>query len=243
VFCSNCGSHNDENVKFCISCGTAIASAAEIQNDATSPAEQVSATQVEEPMMQSPYPQQQYTATNPPYGQQPYPNNSAPPPPVIKNRKVPVVWESVIYDKHYTFSYQKKGRVFTVNGFPQTLKTDFWSSLSGFDAGFVLDGIDARLVIEKNVPDVVVNNVFAHSGKKYVKRPAWAIVFAILCIAIPIVSLGGALPALIGFGGAAFCISISKSTLSTAVRVLLCTLLTLGAWLLSIVLIIGFNAL
>ena len=204
MFCSNCGSHNDDNAKFCVSCGTAGVSATEAQ---------------------------------------PHYPNTTPPQPAKRKGKEPIVWESVINDKHYTFSYQKKGRIFTVNGLPQTLKTDFLSSLSGLDAGFNLDGMDARLVFERNVPDIAINGVFVQSGKKYVKRPAWAIVFAILCIAIPVVSLGGAIPALIGFGGAAFCISISKSTLSTAVRVLFCTLLTLGAWLLWLLFIVGIGTL
>jgi hypothetical protein len=50
--------------------------------------------------------------------------------------------------------------------------------------------------------------------------PAWAWIFAVLCAAIPLVTLGGAIPAGIGFGGAGGCIGLARNPeLSLGVRV------------------------
>jgi len=152
-------------------------------------------------------------------------------------------WESQIDGRSYSFSHEKiKGKhVLTINGIPTEVKGSFMSSILGFDEGIVIDGKEARLVFEKNKPDVVVNNTYLQSGKVYVKRPAWVLAFAIACVLIPIVSLGGALPAVIGFGGVALCVSVSKSTWSTGIRVALCALITLLAWFAVFLLAIGVS--
>ena len=159
--------------------------------------------------------------------------------------KKPIEWESVINDKNYTFAYQRiKGKhTLTVNGNSTTIKSGFMSALFGFDEEFNLDGTAARLVIENKKPDIVVDGVYIQSGKKYVKRPAWVIAYVIICVAIPIVSLGGAIPALLGFAGATVCISVSKSTLPLPARLIICTLITIAAWILLFVLALGVDAL
>ncbi|MCL2547504.1 MAG: hypothetical protein FWE06_10055 [Oscillospiraceae bacterium] len=155
--------------------------------------------------------------------------------------KKPIEWVSQIDGKDYSFSYEKvKGKhVLTANGVPIEVKASFWSMILGFDEGFMLDGKEARLVVESKEPDVVIDGQYVRSGKVYVKRPAWVLVFAVLCILIPIVSLGGAIPAVIGFCGAAGCVSVSKTTLSTPIRVLICTGITVLAWVLLFLLGIG----
>jgi len=152
-------------------------------------------------------------------------------------------WQSQIDGRHYYFSHERKGgrHTLVVNGMPMEVKASFMSSILGFDEHIQLDGRDARLVLEKNQPDIVVDNVHLRSGKPYVKRPAWVIAFAILCILIPIVSLGGALSALIGFGGAAACVAISKSLLPTPARVVLCTVVTIAAWIAFFILAVGVS--
>ena len=154
-------------------------------------------------------------------------------------------WESQIDGKSYAFTHEKiKGKhIITANGAQSEIKGGFMSTMLGFDEGFTLDGREARLVIERNKPDVVVGGVYLQSGKQYVKRPAWVLAFAIICILIPIVSLGGALPALLGFAGAAICVSVSKSSLPAAARVALCVVITLLAWILWFVLLVGVSML
>lgn len=73
--------------------------------------------------------------------------------------------------------------------------------------------------------------------------PAWAWIFVVACGVIPIVSLGGALPAAIGFGGAAGCYAIAKDGPQQALtRVLLCAGVTGLCWALFVGLILGLRS-
>lgn len=70
--------------------------------------------------------------------------------------------------------------------------------------------------------------------------PKWAWAFVAFCLAIPLISGGGALPFLFGFGGAIICISIARDAAKTSViRLALCFGVIVLAWVLFLVLIIG----
>lgn len=146
--------------------------------------------------------------------------------------KAPTQWESDINGKHYAFLVEQvKGKqVVTVNGEPQTVKMGFASMWIGFDEKFTFDGMEAHLVINKNKPDVAVNGIFLQSGKTYIQRPAWSMVFIVLNVLIPIVSLGGLINFLLGIGGAAICVGTSKSAMPNAVKIVLCIVITAAAW-------------
>jgi hypothetical protein len=61
--------------------------------------------------------------------------------------------------------------------------------------------------------------------------PVWAWIFIIACGAIPVISLGGAIPGAIGFGTAAACYQIARDgSRSTQTRVLFCLGITVLAW-------------
>lgn len=61
--------------------------------------------------------------------------------------------------------------------------------------------------------------------------PKWAWVFMIACALIPVVTLGGGLPALIGFGGVGGTLSVSRlNRWSVALRAAVCALITLACW-------------
>jgi len=141
-------------------------------------------------------------------------------------------WQSVINGKQYDFSYQiiqKKPNLF-INGEPTVIKPGFWGSFFGVEQEINLDGQEATFAIPKKTPDIAVNGVFLRSGKPFEKRPFWVFIFAAICLAIPIASLGGALPFLLGFGGAALCMMVSRSSLKPFLRVIVCVLITLVAW-------------
>ena len=156
-------------------------------------------------------------------------------------KKDPVFWQCTVGGNDYDCSYEqiKKEHVVTINGTPHTVKAGFMSGVFGLDEAFFHDGEQARLVIEKGMPDIVIGGVYAISGKEYRKRPAWAMLFIIVCLAIPVVSLGGALPFVIGIGGAGICIGISKGKLPIVVRVLFCLIITLAAWVVTFLLVLG----
>jgi F0F1-type ATP synthase membrane subunit c/vacuolar-type H+-ATPase subunit K len=63
--------------------------------------------------------------------------------------------------------------------------------------------------------------------------PRWAWAFIAACIAIPVVSLGGAIPAGIGVGGAVACMAISKDLSKTErKRIFMCLGVTIFCWIL-----------
>ena len=61
--------------------------------------------------------------------------------------------------------------------------------------------------------------------------PRWAWIFMILCVLIPVISLGGAIPGALGVGGAAGCASLAKSKkMKKSMRVISCIELTVLCW-------------
>ena len=154
-------------------------------------------------------------------------------------------WESTINEKEYKFAYQKtrKGQEIEVNGEKHLLKTGMKSHLLGFDEPFEFDGISARLILSGDKPDVAVNGICIRDGETYTSNPTWAIVFAVLCGAIPIVTMGGAIPAVIGIAGAGLCIFVAKLKLPTILRVLFCTGITVVAWIVTFMIVFAFASL
>jgi Fas apoptotic inhibitory molecule (FAIM1) len=72
--------------------------------------------------------------------------------------------------------------------------------------------------------------------------PSWVWAFVLACGIIPIISLGGAVPALIGSGGAAYCYSISQDTSKKmTTRIFMCFGVTAICWSLFIGLILAIR--
>ena len=63
--------------------------------------------------------------------------------------------------------------------------------------------------------------------------PGWSWLFIVGCLAVPIVTLGGAVPGALGFGGAAGCANMAKKAgWEVLPRVMACAAITGGVWLL-----------
>ncbi len=63
--------------------------------------------------------------------------------------------------------------------------------------------------------------------------PPWAWVFVVACFAIPLITVGGALPTGIAFGAAGGCAQVAKKPdWETAPKVLACAGIAAGAWIL-----------
>lgn len=72
--------------------------------------------------------------------------------------------------------------------------------------------------------------------------PAWAWVFAIACGAIPVITLGGAIPGALGFGGAAGCVSVARDPdKPVGTRVAICAVITGACWLVFFGVIAGLS--
>ena len=61
--------------------------------------------------------------------------------------------------------------------------------------------------------------------------PGWVWTFVVICMVIPIITVGGAVPAAIGVSGALGCISVSRSKLAAGMRVFLCIVVSSTTWL------------
>jgi len=69
--------------------------------------------------------------------------------------------------------------------------------------------------------------------------PAWGWVFAVAWGMIPVLTLGGAIPGAIGFGGAAGCVGVAREpSLPVPARVGICAAITVGCWVL-VILVVG----
>jgi len=144
----------------------------------------------------------------------------------------PIRWESQIDGKTYVFSYEKLWgkHILTINGTPTVLNDSFMSAILGFDEPFILGDKEARLVLGKGQADIVVDGIHLQSGNPYRKRPTWVVTFFVLCMLIPLVSIGRVAPMLLGIGGVIFCAGVSNTSLSTAQRVFFCTVITGAIW-------------
>jgi hypothetical protein len=77
----------------------------------------------------------------------------------------------------------------------------------------------------------VIRNGAAVSGSAADAVPKWAWVFMIACGLIPVVTLGGGVPALLGFGGVGGVLSVSRlKRWSTGLRAGVCALIAVACW-------------
>jgi hypothetical protein len=114
----------------------------------------------------------------------------------------------------------------------------------GFDAlrlgeSFALpngSSLRAQLVMEKSWAGKVPQLHLYVDGKpvpgsEAVPLPRWAYLFIAACVAIPIVTLGGAIPAGIGGGGAAACAALARDeSNTTGKRIVYCVAVTALCW-------------
>jgi len=74
--------------------------------------------------------------------------------------------------------------------------------------------------------------------------PAWAWVFAVACFAIPVVALGGAVPAMIGVGGGMICLAIARRlAMRASNRIVLCGAVVVGCWAVFLTFAVGVSRL
>lgn len=102
------------------------------------------------------------------------------------------------------------------------------------DYPIVVGGVPYILSVRGRKIRLAANGVYLDNGEVYAPKtpiPAWFWIFAVLNLLIPIVSLGGAVNALIGLVGATICANIvRKPTMTTMVKIIICLLVTAAAW-------------
>jgi hypothetical protein len=140
-------------------------------------------------------------------------------------KRIRVTWAGQLKNTEVFFDGTKIASFATANEFGRgttvkladgSLLTVRWRPLAGIP---ILKGVH------------LVRNGLPIPGSAADPLPAWAWPFIIACALIPVVTLGGALPALIGFGGASGTMTISRfNKLSRTVRVGACATVTLFCW-------------
>lgn len=130
-------------------------------------------------------------------------------------------------------NFTGKHQVF-LNGQKTYFSANYTERLVGYQRRLSIPGKDVYIQFRGNTVDCSVNGYYLDSGKKYKKIkgvPGWAWLFIIGCIAIPIVSVGGAIPILIGFTGATLSAKCSVQTNNNALNFFLSLGVTAVAWI------------
>jgi hypothetical protein len=122
---------------------------------------------------------------------------------------------------------------------------------TGSETPFQINGHSGNVLVRTNgitfSYDVILDGRSLGTGqqvKPSTPRPGWSWLFIIACGVIPIVSLGGVIPVIIGIGGAFGCARISRNaSFSITQKVIFCIGVTILCWVLFFLLIVGGMAL
>jgi len=161
-------------------------------------------------------------------------------------------WKFELGGKKYEviFQVKYKGAFVTINGKEEKLEKGAFERAFNPEYNFTIAGKPARIYSQRGTFkakfDLVVDGKSVSTGESVrdslpIPRWAWALVAA--CIAIPVISLGGALPTGIAFGASAAIISYSKKPdVTTTKRLAVCAGILGVAWtlfLLTILLVLS----
>ena len=142
--------------------------------------------------------------------------------------------DGVQYTVVFTHNSWSGRNKLTVNGEEVPLKKTPFQAFVGSDQPVNIGGSECRLVVIGSQADLAVNGTYIDSNKSYIplkSMPWWTWIFVCACIAIPIISLGGALPVVIAILASIGCVRLSVSpTMKTAGKILSCLGITLAAW-------------
>lgn len=121
-----------------------------------------------------------------------------------------------------------------INGKEVALKTSPFQAFVGTDQPVNIAGKECRFVLIGNKADIAVDGMYIGSNKPYVplkSMPWWIWIFIVMCVAIPIISLGGILPIAIAILCSISCIRIGVSpNIGTTKKLLCCFGITALAW-------------
>lgn len=163
----------------------------------------------------------------------------------MKDEKNIVRWLSRIDGKEYNFFYErfKNKNILHVNNQQVFIKENFFAQIFGFEQKVNFDGIDGYFVVQKYGPDIAYDGVCLRSHEEFTPQPKWSVLFAVMCMLIPIVTMGGALPAALGFGGAWLSLKVSRAKFPLALKIIACIGITILCWFLVMVGVSFFYAL
>lgn len=117
-------------------------------------------------------------------------------------------WEIKIDEKNYEIEFIQdfwfnNHKVF-VNGEKEVYNKNIFKDYLGIDIPLTLGSKEVILVHRGNFTDISVDGVFWDSDEKYrepEKMNKWNLVFVFLCILLPLLTRGGAIPVLLAIVG------------------------------------------
>lgn len=122
----------------------------------------------------------------------------------------------------------------TVNGKQIVIKKSPFQAFVGIDQPILIADKECRFVFIGHKADIVVDGSYIDSKKQYVplnKTPWWIGIFVVTCVAIPIVSHGGALPVVIALLASIWCFRVSVlPNLKLTIKVLICFGIAILSW-------------
>lgn len=123
----------------------------------------------------------------------------------------------------------------TVDEKESIIKKGWKADFVGMDIPFNIEDTECHLVLSGNVPDLAVDGIYVGSAEIYEPLkpvPAWAWIFVVLCMVIPIMSAGGAIPMVIGFVGASSCVKTACSVRGSVIaKIINCVFTTVFCWI------------
>jgi hypothetical protein len=158
-------------------------------------------------------------------------------------------WTVQLEDGTHTVELDKRWasgkRIIRVDGQIVSESKVVWMD-TGSDDEFWIGGHDCVIHRRTNgftgSYDLSIDGHSVHTGQPVAKlraMPKWAWIFIVACGIIPLLTLGGAVPVLIGLGGAWGCVVVSRHpTRSTRAKAVWATGITLVAWALPIVFVV-----
>lgn len=146
--------------------------------------------------------------------------------------------EVSIDNNKYNIEYKRNmwtgKEILVINGEEIQLPKKSFRAFTGIDVPVVLGNNKCRFVSIGSKIDIAHDGKYLISGNKYIGlNPIswWCWIFITLCLAIPVISLGGALPAVIAVMGVMGCTRINVGDKSTILKVTLCFLVTVMCWI------------
>ena len=105
----------------------------------------------------------------------------------------------------------------------------------GMDVPFCIEDKECHIVISGNIPDLAIDGMYVDSKVPYEPlkpMPIWGWVFVVLCLAIPVLATGGAIPVVIGVMGASSCAKTACSVRGTKIaKMINCIFVTVFCWI------------
>lgn len=121
-----------------------------------------------------------------------------------------------------------------INGEEVLLKKAPLQGLVGVDQPIAIAGKECRFVLIGKKADIAIDGIYVDSKKPYIpleSMPWWTWVFIIACAAVPIISLGGALPVMFSLSCAAGCVKVSvMPNMSEILKVMCCFAISALDW-------------